>query len=356
MSEEKIENNKYTPIYASSNDNYISKIRNMFNKIIEQNKNNNIIKLALFNIQNFDSKSLFQEIDTEQKEYINSLDLINYLKNYSNNYNEQIIRRLIQQYDKHSKFRLIYEDFNAMIKPFNKSQKEEKNNKTLEKNQLFQNILKNEFQLILMINDMILNIKHYENFITYEAFISISNNEKNIDKNLMKSFLEDKYDENDINFLMHYLDTNNDGFITYDDFEDFFVTLDIKQNDISNNASNNKNEILNNFKNKENKMNIIINEEVNNKIKKENNNSDKDKCANNNKKEEEEEEHFYNNKINYQLKNYNLDIKENKNNFYKIIYNSNIINNYKKENNIQEKRELQKKQYKDKDIMKSLII
>jgi hypothetical protein len=48
MNEENITNNKYTPLYTSSNDNYIPKIKTMFNKIIEKQKNNNITKISLF--------------------------------------------------------------------------------------------------------------------------------------------------------------------------------------------------------------------------------------------------------------------------------------------------------------------
>ena len=226
MEKEKIpnnlDNNKYSSKYTSSKDNYISKIKNMFAKIIEKNNLNNEIKSLLVNIPNFDSKIIFQEIDSNQKGYINSLDLVTYLKKYSNNYNEQIIRRFIQQYDKHSHFKLTYDDFNSIIIPNNKVENVGKNSDNdIDKNELFNKILNNEFQLIIMINQMIIDIKKCDNFITYEAFISISNNEKNIDKNSMKEFLDDKYDNNDINFLIYYLDMNNDGLISYDEFENF---------------------------------------------------------------------------------------------------------------------------------------
>ena len=362
MNEENITNNKYTPLYTSSNDNYIPKIKTMFNKIIEKQKNNNITKISLFNIPDFDSKLLFKEIDIDTKDYINSLDLINYLKKLSVNYNEQVIRRLIQQYDKHSQFKLIYEDFNSMIAPYNKNEKEEKNNdKISDKNLLFQKILKNEFQLILTINEMISNIKNCENFITYEAFMSISNNEKNIDKNLMKNFLESKYSEEDINFLIYYLDMNNDGLITYDDFEDFFVSLEIVQNE----DYNNKNKNINNIINKDNKNNIIINDDISNKIIEEKKNSiynkidiskkEKNEFVNSYKKsEEEEEDNSYNNKLKYQNKKYNFDIEENKNDLYKLNYNLNNINinniNSEKDNIINETKEIPKNKYKDKDI------
>ena len=192
MEKEKIpnnlDNNKYSSKYKSSKDNYISNIKNMFTKIIEKNNFNNEIKSLLVNIPNFDSKIIFQEIDSNQKGYINSLDLVTYLKRYSNNYNEQIIRRFIQQYDKHSHFKLIYDDFKSMIYPNNKEEYEDKNKDKIldiDKNEIFNKIINNEFQLIIMINEMLIDIKKCDNFITYEAFISISHNEKNINQKNM---------------------------------------------------------------------------------------------------------------------------------------------------------------------------
>ena len=234
MNQDNTETNIYPSKYISSNDNYISKIKNMFSQIIEINKKNNVVKSSLFNSKNFDSKELFKEIDINQKGYINNVDVINYLKKSSINFNfdEQVVRRLIKQYDKHSHFKLTYDNFNTMISPSNNLEKEEKeeNAKNMDKNELFYKIINNEFYLIRMINDKIIDIKKCENFITYEAFLSISNNETDIDKTSMKSFMGNKYEENDINFLIYYLDMDNDGLISYDEFEDFFVTLSLNQN------------------------------------------------------------------------------------------------------------------------------
>ena len=274
MEQDKSSNNKYSSKYTSSNDNYISKIKNMFDKMIEKNKINNKIKSSLKNIQNFDSKIIFQEIDLDGKGYINYLDLINYLKKFTNNYNEQIIRRLIQQYDKHSHFKLIYDDFKSMIFPNNKAENEESNKDQIldiDKNEIFNKIINNEFQLIIMINEMLIDIKKCDNFITYEAFISISHNEKNIDQKNMEEFIGNKYDINDIHFLIYYLDMNNDGLIAYDDFEDFFVTLDINQKEINNFKNIDKFEYKKNnnvvFKNTLNQYdeNELFNEKINNK-------------------------------------------------------------------------------------------
>ena len=331
-------NNIYTSKYITSNDNYISKIKNIFNIIIENNKERNIIKSILFSFPNFNSKLLFQEIDSNQKNFINSLDLINYLNKFSINCNEQIIRRLIQQYDKHNHFRLIYDDFKELISP-NKEIKiqEEKNinnNINLDKNELFNSIIKNEINLIIMINKIIIDIKNCENFITYEAFMSISQNEKNIDKNTMKIFIGDKYDEDDINYLIYYLDMNNNGLISYDEFEDFFMPISISQEE--------ENNIITNF---ENKLIIKNNKEIIDNNLNVNNNG-KEKLINDNIKNNENEKEIFNN---IEKKYENKDINENKNDININNYESKNAYNIKKEFNNNKNKRIEENKYKNID-------
>ena len=290
----KSENSKKNK-YASSNDNYLQKVKNMLIKITEKIKNNNTLKFSLKNNPNFDCQLLFKEMDQIQKQYINSQDFIDFFKKFSINLNEQIIRRLIQQYDKHSHFKLIYDDFIALLFGQNKIGLNKNNNNILNNDtvSLFYKILKNEFDLIFLVNEMILDVRNCDNFITYEAFISIANNGKNIDKNLMKSFLEDKFDYKDINYLIYYLDTNNDGLITYDDFEDFFMALTLSQEEIINIKNNelnliNKNEkkmkennvVKNKFENDLIKNKKIINNEENNDNFQEKENNEYNKYSN----------------------------------------------------------------------------
>ena len=376
-------NNIYSSKYITPNDNYISKIKNLFNKIIENNKENNIIKSLLFNIPNFNPKLLFQEIDSNQKSFISSLDLIDYLNKFSINYNEQIIRRLIQQYDKHYHFRLIYDDFKEIISPNKKIEIQKDKNKYLnsDKNELFNSIIKNEINLIILINKIIIDIKNCENFITYEAFMSISKNEKNIDKNAMKIFIGDKYDEDDINYLIYYLDMNNDGLISYDEFEYFFTPISIGQDEENIIINNYENNYINNNENKENNKNA--NDAIENNLNVNNNEKENliSKNIKNNENEYENEDEIFNNddtkyannnesKAIITIKkefnnNQNMRIEENKyknivkDNYYKVNnydnnnknFNDNIINekknnvnneyrefeNYNKKNNINQK-------------------
>ena len=108
------------PIYSKyiiSNENYMPKIKNMFTKILNQLNENNKLKSTLVNLKDFDQKMLFEQLDTLHKGYLNSVDIANFLKKFTLNFSEQLIRRLIQHYDKKTPYKLYFEDFNALITP-----------------------------------------------------------------------------------------------------------------------------------------------------------------------------------------------------------------------------------------------
>ena len=266
------EENFYTK-YITSNENYMSKIKFMLTTIISNLNSNSIYKLSLINLQNFNIQNLFDELDTCQKGYLNSVDIIYFLKKFSLNFSEQLIRRFIQHYDKKTPYKIYFDDFKALITPKKNFKKENENNNDIKgnKDELFLKILKNEFKLIVEYNEMIADIKKCENFITYEAFITISEEEKNIDKEKLKKFLGNEYNDEDAKTLLYYLDMDNDGFLTYDEFEDFFASMPVSQDDI-NYMMKNENLVIkiNNIEKKEIKKDFgNINEkseEINNKI------------------------------------------------------------------------------------------
>ena len=221
--------------YFISNENYMPKIKNMFTTILKQLNENNKLKSSLVNLQDFDQKILFEELDNLKKGYLNSVDIADFLKKFTLDFSEQLIRRLIQHYDKKTPYKLYFEDFNALITP--KTIKEEENSDTNKvkgnRDEIFLKVLKNEFKLIVKYHEMIVDIKKCDNFITYEAFISISEEEKNIDNEKLKKFLGNNYSDEDIKNLLYYLDMDNDGLLTYDEFEDFFASMPVSQEDIN---------------------------------------------------------------------------------------------------------------------------
>ena len=336
--------------YIISNENYMSKIKNMLLAIINQLNSNNVLKTTLVNLKDFDKKAFFDELDTLQKGYLNSVDIFNFLKKFTLNFSEQIIRRLIQHYDKKTPYKLYFEDFNALITPNTQINEETKNNIKGNRDEIFLKVLKNEFKLIVKYHEMIVDIKKCDNFITYEAFISISEEEKNIDNEKLKKFLGIEDKDEDSKRLLYYLDMDNDGLLTYDEFEDFFASMPVSQEDI--NYMNNE-EIKYALKSKENtlkernmKNNVIKNDNnIINKEKKEENISIKNNVLIQNKviyeKNISKITEFKTKEIKYNIKNIN-----NTNNI-----NNNSLSVENEENNINDninenKQELPKRNNK----------
>ena len=131
--------------YIISNDNYMPKIKNMLITIIKQLNSNNIIKSSLVNLRDFNQKEFFNELDSLQKGYLNSVDIVKFLQKFSLNFSEQLIRRFIQHYDKKAPYKLYLEDFNALITP-KKTLNGNKNNIKGNRDEFFLEVLKNEFK------------------------------------------------------------------------------------------------------------------------------------------------------------------------------------------------------------------
>ena len=181
---------------------------------------------------------------------------------------------------------------------------------------IFLNVIESELKLIEEINEIINKIKKIRDFSTYEAFFKLSNNKKHTDLDCLNIFLENNFSENEIKELIYRLDLDNDGKISYYEFQDIIFPF---QNHLNSEDINNVN--LNN--NEENKYDIVINYEYDFNFK-----TYKDKyltepkIINNYNSDEDEEEE----------KDNNINVKENKyesdNNIenYKIKYDENLYN------------------------------
>ena len=363
--------------YFISNENYMPKIKNMFTTILKQLNENNKLKSSLVNLQDFDQKILFEELDNLKKGYLNSVDIADFLKKFTLDFSEQLIRRLIQHYDKKTPYKLYFEDFNALITPKTIKEEENSDNNKVKGNrdEIFLKVLKNEFKLIVKYHEMIVDIKKCDNFITYEAFISISEEEKNIDNEKLKKFLGNNYSDEDIKNLLYYLDMDNDGLLTYDEFEDFFASMPVSQEDINymnneeikyamitkekvekeiniknNEIKSEKNDMIINKQKEENinikKNNIVIQ----NKIEYEENISNITKVTKMQKNEVKyDNKNIYDiNKENINIENINIGTEENN-----IIDNINIENDYMNEKPKKNNKIIKKINYNNKNLLRN---
>ena len=231
---------------------YLEKIKELFAIIITKLKENSYLKNKLVSNFKFVPNLLFHNLDFFSKKNIIAQDFIYYLTDHNIKFNDEIIRRLIIQYDKYGKNNLIYEDFVNMISPYNKkiNDNDAKDNidNTGEADEIFCTILINELKLIGLIGDINLEIRKDNNFNDHILFKEISGNEQNINKEILYNFLEGKFSDLDIEQLVYYIDRNNDGLIPFEDFRDLLRPI---KSDLELNIFEEKNNKIdfNNFQN-----------------------------------------------------------------------------------------------------------
>ena len=240
----------------------LKRIKNLFSLIISKQNENSILKNQLFSFQGFFPEFFFLKLDYFSKKNITTLDILHYLELHKFKFNDEIIRRFIKQYDRHGNFNLIYEDFVNIIIPWDKNYdiniiKNFDENRDLELSnfdeldQIFCQILINELKLIGLIGDEIMNIRKMNEFDSYTVFEEISNKGKFFNGEMLFDFLEGKFNTMEINRLVYFIDRNNDGLISFDDFHDLLMPI---KSDFE--VIENSKEFF--FNNNENQMNIPL--------------------------------------------------------------------------------------------------
>ena len=224
-----INRNNYLKIANSIspfNFSFVDQIKNLFIMILEKISLNDELKLVLLNSK-YDPKILFSQLDFQSKGYIALEDLEYFLKqiNYlvTDSQKNIIIRKFIRLYDKKGGFTLSYDDFYYLISPINKKTVFNNNEIINNVNELFYNIILNEFELVELINTEIEKIGKCENYNSYEAFMIIGQGQKYINNDLLSVFINNMYSVNFVDYLIHLIDNNNDKLIDYNEFQDFFV-------------------------------------------------------------------------------------------------------------------------------------
>ena len=255
----------------------LKKIKDLFITIISKLKENSYLKNKLISKFKFIPNMLFHNLDFFTKKNIITQDLIYYLAQHNIKFREEIIRKFITQYDKHGNLNLIYDDFAKMISPYNKAinNTDANNNSgnTEVADEIFCKILINELKLIEHIDEINIFMRKNKNFNSYKIFNEITGNEQKLNKEILHNFLDKKFSDLDIEQLVYYLDRNNDGLISYEDFRDLLrpIGSEIEFNEFDEIKEKSK---------KEFKLNNIIYQ--NNKYYIDGNNDNNDVITNNN--------------------------------------------------------------------------
>ena len=262
--------------------NYFSSMKDFNNKIEN-------IRMQLCEQTNFNPFKLFAYLNSDRNGFITTKIINKFLEEKKYYYDDEIIRCLIQTYDKDRDYCLNFQEFLNIILPINNNslkkkllllpkEKQDKQNTNIngvisnEIDLTFCKLLKEELDFIKDSLNLIKKIYNSPKFTTYDVFIDIVKNESYITKQNLDMFFKENnfklYQEKDLEMIMFRIDADNDNRISYLEFQDIFYSLkNIREKNFNSNKVNSIN-----HKEKENINKEFINFENNNKenIKKEN--------------------------------------------------------------------------------------
>ena len=262
--------------------NYFSSMKDFNNKIEN-------IRMQLCEQTNFNPFKLFAYLNSDRNGFITTKIINKFLEEKKYYYDDEIIRRLTQTYDKDRDYCLNFQEFLNIILPINNNslkkkllllpkEKQDKQNTNInniisnEINLTFCKLLKEELDFIKNSLNLIKKIYNSPKFTTYDVFIDIVKNESYITKQNLDMFFKENnfklYQEKDLEMIMFRIDADNDNRISYLEFQDIFYSLkNIREKNFNSTKLNSIN-----HKEKENINKEFINFENNKKenIKKEN--------------------------------------------------------------------------------------
>ena len=212
---------------------WLSSLLSYFINIKSIDDNIESLRVSLCSQIDFTPKQLFQYLDQNHKDFLLLNDLVHFLNELHIPFEEKYLRKFIHNFDKDSDFCLNFQEFLGLITP-------KKNNGL--KNQILSNRnsydiisqnTKNIFGKILceeleLVKNCIKTAKFCQGtlgFTCYESFIEIAGNDKYITEKHLYNFLQKNninISNNDMHQLMFRLDADDDGRISFNEFEEIF--------------------------------------------------------------------------------------------------------------------------------------
>ena len=246
------------------------------------------LRLALNQQNDFEPEKLFKHLDKNSKNCLSLDDFISFLQDNSINYDEKYLRQFIHNYDKDNDFSINYQEFKGIIFPLtdesfakkeeerekeeknkieekinideskkekeNEEQKVDEEKKEEEKNEneekkdnekeekkdineekidpnilsIFGEILKEEMALAEKNIENAKKCMESKSFTIYECFLEIADEEKFITEENLNNFLTKngvELNEKDPKGLIHRNDLDNDGKISFVEFQEIFFPI-----------------------------------------------------------------------------------------------------------------------------------
>lgn len=197
------------------------------------------LRIALCSPNDFYPNQLFQYLDFNNKDFISLNDFSNYLKEMKIPFEEKYLRKFIHNFDKDNDFCLNFKEFlgliipkknidikNKVLKKKNSPYMSDRMNKTTKN--IFGKLLCEEIELVKNCIKTAQFCRGTKGFTSYESFIEIAGNERYITENYLYNFLQKNnidINNNDMHQLMFRVDADDDGKISFNEFEEIFFPM-----------------------------------------------------------------------------------------------------------------------------------
>ena len=218
---------------------WISSLLSFFVNIKSIDDNIETLRVALCSQHDFYPKQFFQYLDPKNKDFLLLDDFAIFLKEMHIPYEEKYLRKFIHNFDKDNDFCLNFKEFLGLILP--KKNIDLSNKVMINSNKSFGQLIinrniKNIFGKLLceeleLVKNCIKTARFCRatiGFTFYEGFIAIAGNEKYITERHLYRFLVNNsinISANDMHQLMFRLDADNDGNISFNEFEEIFFPM-----------------------------------------------------------------------------------------------------------------------------------
>lgn len=208
------------------------------------------IRTSLCSLERFFPENLFHYLDYKSKGFLGLNDFKQFLNEMQVPYEEKYLRRFIHHFDKDYDFSINFNEFLGIILPFKNCTIKEKVMSTIgnicpfpcvndEIKNIFCKLLLEEFNLTKDILQTAKFCRECKGFTSYESFLEIAGQDNYISEKHLFNFLKEnnmQINECDIHQLMFRLDADNDGCISFGEFQEIFFP--VNEIEISRNLEN----------------------------------------------------------------------------------------------------------------------
>jgi Ca2+-binding EF-hand superfamily protein len=224
---------------SSNSKEWLSSLLSYFMSIKSIDDNIESLRIALCSQNDFTPNQLFHYLDLKNKDFLLLNDFVKFLNEMQIPFEEEYVRKCIHNFDKDNDFCLNFQEFLGLILPKKNIDLKNKilvniNNTYIShlisentKN-IFGKLLCEELELVKNCIKTAKFCRGSKGFTFYLGFIEIAGGDRYITENHLFNFLKKNninISTNDMHQLMFRVDADNDGKISFNEFEEIFFPM-----------------------------------------------------------------------------------------------------------------------------------